>query len=216
MTVFNPPHTLKGALVSLEPPNPTPTVIVFQYNPNTLTRTLEAQLVEEEGKSGSPPRLKGAPIETIKIEVEIDAADQLELGNAAAGDMGIFPQLSALELLIYPKSDLIIANNILLKLGTLEIIPPSAPLTLFIWGKRRILPVKLTEFSVTEDAHHPNLSPIRAKVSLGLRVLSYSDVSGDNPAWSLFLAHQIIKETMAAIATTGSLNTVIGSNVKLI
>ncbi|MCB0167274.1 MAG: hypothetical protein KDI79_23795 [Anaerolineae bacterium] len=216
MTVFNPPRTLKGALVSLEPPNPTPTVIVFQYNPNTLTRTLEAQLVEEEGKSGSPPRLKGAPIETIKIEVEIDAADQLELGNAAAGDMGIFPQLSALELLIYPKSDLIIANNILLKLGTLEIIPPSAPLTLFIWGKRRILPVKLTEFSVTEDAHHPNLSPIRAKVSLGLRVLSYSDVSGDNPAWSLFLAHQIIKETMAAIATTGSLNTVIGSNVKLI
>jgi hypothetical protein len=213
---FTPPRLLKGALVSIDSPDPTPRVIVFQYNPNTLTRTLEAQIVEEEGKSGSPPRLKGAPVETIKIDVEIDAADQLDKGDATAGDVGIFPQLSALELLIYPKSDLILANNQLLKIGTIEIIPPSAPLTLFIWGKRRILPVKLTEFSVTEDAHHPNLSPIRAKVSLGLRVLSYTDVSAENPAWNLFLAHQRIKETLAALATTSSLNAVVGSNLKLV
>ena len=215
-TITNSPQLLKGALVSLDPPNPTPRVIVFQYNPSTLTRTLEAQIAEDEGKSGSPPRLKGAPVETIKIEVEIDASDQLERGDPQAGDVGIFPQLSALELLIYPKSELVMNNNLLLKLGTIEILPPTAPLTLFIWGKRRILPVRLTEFSITEDAHHPNLSPIRAKVSLGLRVLSYSDVSAENPAWSLFLAHQVLKETMAAIATTGSLNAVIGSDARLI
>lgn len=216
MTTFNPPRLLKGALVSLDPPNPTPQVIVFQYNPNTLTRSLEAQITEDDGKSGSPPRLKGAPIETIKLDVEIDVTDQLERGDSTAADLGVFPQLSALELLIYPKSNLIQANAMLLKLGTIEILPPSAPLTLFIWGKRRILPVRLTEFSVTEDAHHPNLSPIRAKVSLGLRTISYSDVSGDHPAWNLFFSHQVLKETMAAVATTSSVSAVIGSNVKLI
>ena len=215
-SVFAPPQLLKGALVSYDILDPTPRVIVFQINPNTLTRSLEAQIVEDEGKSGSPPRLKGAPVETIKIDVEIDASDQLDKGNETVGDVGILPQLSALELLIYPKSDLILANNLLLQIGTIEIIPPMASLTLFIWGKRRILPVKLTEFSVTEDAHQPNLSPIRAKVSLGMRVLSYSDVSFDNPVWTLFMAHQRIKETLAAVATTSSLNAVIGSNVKLI
>jgi hypothetical protein len=216
MTVFNAPRLLKGALISLDPPNPTPQVIVFQYNPNTLTRTLEAQIAEDEGKSGSPPRLKGAPVETIKLDVEIDAADQLDRGDATTADVGVFPQLSALELLIYPKSNLVITNNILLKLGTIEIMPPTASLTLFVWGKHRILPVRLTEFSVTEDAHQPNLSPIRAKISLGLRVISYSDVSGDSPAWNLFLSHQVLKETMATIATTSSLSAVVGSNIKLV
>ncbi len=215
-TLSSTPRLLKGALVSLEPPNPTPQVIVFQYNPGTLTRTLEAQIVEEEGKSGSPPRLKGAPVETIKLDVEIDASDQLERGDSKAGELGIFPQLSALELLIYPHSSLVETNNRLLKMGTIEILPPTAPLTLFFWGKQRILPVRLTEFSVTEDAHLPNLSPIRAKISLGLRVLSYSDVSADNPAWSWFLSHQKTKETMAALAGTNSLNAVMGSNPRLI
>ena len=153
-------------------------MIVFQYNPGTLTRTLEAQLSDTEGKSGDPPRLKGAPTETIKLEVEIDATDQMQPGN---GETGIQPQLSALEMLIYPKSSRVTLNNTLLTIGTIEIIPPAAPFTLLIWGKRRILPVRITEFSVTEDAHDPNLNPIRAKVSLGLRVLSYNDLPLTTP-----------------------------------
>jgi hypothetical protein len=216
MTLFSPPRPLKGALVSLDPPDPTPRVIVFQFNPATLSRSLEAQVAEEEGRAGSPPRLKGAPVETIKLEVVIDAADQLERGDPVAGDAGILPQLAALELLAYPRSDLVMTNNLLLKLGTIEILPPTSPLTLFIWGKRRILPVRLTELSVTEEAHHPNLSPIRATVSLGLRTISYSDVSSASPAWSLFLSHQVLKETMGALATTGNLSAVVGSNVRLI
>jgi hypothetical protein len=210
------PKLLKGALIALDLPNPTPQVLVFQYNPATLTRTLEAQMQEDQGKTGEPPRLKGAPVETIKIEVELDATDQLERGETVAGEVGILPQLAALELLIYPKSRQVLLNTVLLQAGTLEIIPAAAPLTLFIWGKQRILPVRLTEFSVTEDAHHPNLSPIRAKVSLGLRVLSYSDVSFQNPAWSLFLAHQAVKESLAAVATVNSLNAVIGGGQRLI
>lgn len=206
------PRTLRGAIVALDLPDQTPRVVIFQYNPATLTRTLEAQLSDAEGKSGDPPRLKGAPTETIKLEVEIDAADQLQPGNV---DTGILPQLAALEILLYPKSSRVTLNNTLLKIGTIEIIPAAAPFTLLIWGKRRILPVRITEFSVTEDAHHPNLSPIRAKVSLGLRVVTYSDVTSDNPAWNLFLAHQVLKETMASLATTGSLNAVLGSDVRI-
>jgi hypothetical protein len=216
MTLSSAPKPFKGALVALNPPDPTPRVVIFQYNPGTLTRTLEGQFQENEGKVSDAPRFKAAPVETIKLEVELDAADQLERGDATAGEVGILPQLAALELLLYPNSGRILDNNRLMLLGTLEIVPPAAPLTLFIWGKRRILPVRLTEFSVTEDAHHPNLSPIRAKLSLGLRVLTYSDVGADNPIWSLFLSHQVLKESLAAVGSTNSLNAVVGSNVKLI
>ena len=130
--------------------------------------------------------------------------------------MGIYPQLSALEMLVYPKSSLVIANSVLLALGTIEIIPPSAPLTIFVWGAKRAVPVKITEFSITEEAHDAALNPIRAKVSLGLRVLSYADLPLTNPGYGLFLAHQVIKEAMAVVGSAGGLGDVIGGDVRLI
>ncbi len=119
--------------------------------------------------------------------------------------MGIYPQLSALEMLLYPKSALVIANTILLAAGTIEVIPPEAPFTLFIWGPKRILPVRLTGFTITEEAHDTGLNPIRAKVSLDLRVLSTSDFSITHPGYALFLAHQVVKETMAVIGSVGNI-----------
>ncbi|WP_298405754.1 hypothetical protein [uncultured Chloroflexus sp.] len=210
MTTFpRSPRLLKGALVSFDLPNPKPAVIVFQYNPDTLSRTLEAQT---GGEGADALRIKGAPVETIKLDSELDATDQLEQGVAA---IGLHPQLAALEVLIYPKSALVIANTALLNAGTIEILPPQAPFTLFIWGPKRVLPVRLTEFSITEEAYDPQLNPIRAKVSLGLRVLSYNDLPAANPGYHLFLAHQIVKETMAAIARTGSLDAA-GAGAKLL
>ncbi|MGQ9613922.1 hypothetical protein [Chloroflexus sp.] len=201
MTTFpRSPRLLKGALVSFDLPHPQPAVIIFQYNPDTLSRTLEAQT----GSEGSDAlRIKGAPVETIKLDVELDATDQLEQGGAA---LGLHPQLAALEVLIYPKSSLVVANTALLNAGTIEILPPQAPFTLFIWGPKRVLPVRLTEFSISEEAYDPQLNPIRAKVSLGLRVLSYNDLPLTNPGYHLFLAHQIVKETMAATARSSSLD----------
>lgn len=196
-------------------PNPTPSVIAFQYNPNTLTRSLTAQTVGSEGGQSEPLRLKGAPSESIRIEVEIDATDQLEQADPTALSLGIYPQLSALELLLYPKSQWVVANAALMAAGTIEIIPPLAPLTLFIWGAKRVLPVKLTEFSITEEEHDPNLNPIRAKVSLGLQVLSYNDFSVTHQAHHLFMAHQVAKETMAALATGNSLQAVVRGNIQL-
>ena len=73
----------------------------------------------------------------------------------------------------------------------------QAPLTLFVWSRSRVVPVRLTEFSVTEEAFDPGLNPIRAKVSLGMRVLSVDDVGFDQKAGQLYLAYQQQKEQLA-------------------
>lgn len=202
MTTFpGSPRLMKGALIGLDMFNPLASVTIFQYNPDTMTRRLEAQTMGgEEGDRTEALRLKGAPVENISLEVEIDAADQLEKGDGLAGKLGIYPQLSALEMLIYPKSSLVITNTVLALAGTTEIVPPVAPLTLFVWGRQRVLPVRISELSITEEAYDPKLNPIRAKVSLGLRVLSYNDLSVVHPGYYVFLTHQVVKETMATIA----------------
>jgi hypothetical protein len=191
-------------------------VIMFQYNPDTLTRTLQAQnMGGQSGDRAEATRLKGAPVETIKLDVEIDATDQLEAAETNATKLGIYPQLSQLEMLIYPKSLQVIANTVLLALGTIEIIPPIGPFTLLVWGLKRVLPVRVTDFSITEEAHDVNLNPIRAKVSVGMRVLNYNDLSILNPGYHLFLAHQIVKETMATIASVNNMRDVFNDKVKI-
>jgi hypothetical protein len=205
MTTFpGSPRVMKGALVGIDILNPLASLIVFQYNPETMTRRLQAQtLGGGEGDRTEALRLKGAPVETISLDIEIDATDQLETGDGIATSLGIYPQLSALEMLIYPKSALVIANTVLMALGTIEVVPPVAPFTLFVWGPKRVLPVRISDFSITEEAFDVNLNPIRAKVSLGLRVLSYNDLSVLHPGYYVFLAHQVVKEAMAVV---GSLN----------
>jgi hypothetical protein len=206
MTTFpGSPRVQKGAIVGIDIFNPLASVIIFQYNPDTLTRTLQAQTTSGETGRSEALRLKGAPVETIKLDVEIDATDQLEKADPIATSMGIYPQLSALEMLLYPKSALVIANTVLMTVGTIEVIPPEAPFTLFIWGPKPVLPVRLTGFTITEEAHDPSLNPIRAKASLELRVLSYSDFSVTHPGYALFLAHQVVKETMAVIGSVGNI-----------
>ena len=95
-------------------------------------------------------------------------------------------------------------------------LPPAAPLTIFVWGPKRVVAAKITEFSIVEEAHDAALNPIRAKVSLGLRVLSTNDLPLTNPGYGLFLAHQIAKEAMAVLGSSAGLGDVIGGNVKLV
>ncbi len=209
------PRVLKGALVGIDIFNPIPSVVVFQYNPDSVTRTLQAQTAGESGARSEVTRLKGAPVENIKLDVEIDATDQLEQGGLATS-LGIYPQLSSLEMLLYPRSALVIANTVLMAVGTLEIVPPTGPLTFLVWGLKRVLPVKLSEFSITEEAYDVGLNPIRAKVGLGLRVLSYNDLSITNPAYYVFLTHQIVKEAMATIGTVANIAGAASGNVKIL
>lgn len=75
----------------------------------------------------------------------------------------------------------------------------QALLTLFIWSKTRILPVRLTEFSVTEKASDPAFNPIRAKLSLGMRVFTVNDLRFAHKGGSLSMAAHQQKERLAAV-----------------
>jgi hypothetical protein len=200
------PRVTRGAIVGFDVFNPLASVIVFQYNPDTVTRTLEPQTGGQQSARAEVMRLAGAPIEKIDMDVEIDATDRLEEADGVATSLGIYPQLSALEMLLYPKSALVIANSIALAIGTIEVIAPEAPFTLLIWGAKRVVPVKLTQFKIVEEAHDVNLNPLRAKVTLQFQVLSYNDLSLTHPGYSVFLAHQIVKETMAVVGSAGNLS----------
>jgi hypothetical protein len=116
----------------------------------------------------------------------------------------VLPQLAALEMLLYPKSAYVIATEALALAGVVEVIPPSAPLTVLVFGSYRVLPVRLTEFSITEELHDPGLNPIHAKVSLGLRVLNYRDLGLISPGGGLFMAHQVVKEVLATKTGIGN------------
>jgi hypothetical protein len=192
------PRIIKGALIGTDPVNPLASVIFFQYNPETLTRRLEARSMGgEEGDRSEAFRLTGPPKETISLKVEIDATDQVSVLNPASAISGIYPSLSALEMLLYPKSNTVIKNAALARLGNIEIVPPESPLTLFVWGPGRVVPVRLTGFSVNEQGYDQYLNPIRAEVELSLLVLSYYDLPFDSIGYQLFLTHQIAKEGLA-------------------
>jgi|SRR5437660_7980288 len=209
MTTFpGSPRLLKGGIVLIDDTTGmVQRIIVLQYNPDTVTRTLQVQGIGgESGDRLEALRLKAPPQETIKVEAEIDATDQLEFPdqNTLTTQFGIYPQLATLETIIYPQSTLLQSNNTLASLGTLEVAPIEAPLSLFVWSKNRILPVRLTEFSITEEAFDPSLNPIRAKISLGMRVLSVFDVGFDNKGGNLYLLYQKQKEAFASQAPSGT------------
>ena len=204
------PRLVKGGLILIDPASSTvQRVITLQYNPDTLSRTLQTQSFSagsEGGNRAEALRLKGPPIETIKLDAEIDATDQMEAGDSQTAQTGIHAQLAALETIVYPSADQLDANNALSRSGTLEIVPMEASLTLFVWSKTRILPVRITDFSITEEAFDPQLNPIRAKVSLSLRVLSVDDLGFDTRGGSLFMIYQRQKEQLARQNRTGGLS----------
>jgi hypothetical protein len=209
MTTFpNSPKLLKGGLVLIDPETAmVQRIIALQYNPDSLSRSFQIKGVgAETGDRSEALRLKGPPVETIKVEAELDATDQLEFAEAKATTVGIHPQLAALETIVYPTSGQLLANNRLAQAGKLEITPMETPLTLFVWSKTRVVPVRLTEFSVTEEAFDPALNPIRAKVSLGMRVLTVDDVGFNHKAGTLFMSYLQVKEQLAARNQGGSLN----------
>src|SRR5919112_6816707 len=114
MTTFpGSPRLLKGGIVLIDPGTSTvQRIIALQYNPDTLTRTLQAQGIGgESGDRLEALRLKGPPVETIKLDAEIDATDQLELADSQSTQVGLHAQLAALETIVYPLSSQLLANN---------------------------------------------------------------------------------------------------------
>lgn len=204
----NSPKILKGGIVLIDAESgQVQRIISLQYNPDTLTRTLHLQGAGGEGGSRSEAmRFKGPAVETIKLDADIDAADQLEFPDQhrAVVENGIQPQLAVLESLVNPTSGQLLDRNAMAQSGTLEIAPMEAPLALFVWSKNRIVPVRVTDFSITEEAFDPSLNPIRAKVSISLRVLSVDDLGFNHKGGSLFMSYLQAKERLAAKAQAGS------------
>jgi hypothetical protein len=200
MTTFpGSPKLMKGAIIGVDPANPLASIIVFQYNPEQLTRRVTANAAANDGAQGEALRLKGPPKETITLSVALDAADQLERADAIATVAGLYPTLASLEQLLTPKTLTMIANEALAHAGMIEIVPPEAPLTLFVWGAARIVPVRITEMSITEEAFDTLLNPILAKVELTLNVLTYQDLGLLSVGGALSMAHQVAMEVMATI-----------------
>jgi hypothetical protein len=211
MSTFpNSPRTLRGGIVLIDPETAVvQRVIALQYNPDSLTRSLQVKgVTAEAGDRVEALRLTGPPVETYKLDAEIDAADQLEFPeqNPNYAESGIQTHLAALETIVYPPSSILETNNSLAQAGTIEIMPMETSLVLFVWSKNRVVPVNITDFSITEEAFDPVLNPIRAKVSLTLRVLSVNDLRFQHKGNSLFMAYQQQKERLAALHQGGSLS----------
>lgn len=177
MSFSGSPRLVHAALVAVSPTTGAPLRrVAFQYNPDQLTRTLQIE--------GDPQRAGLPPPETLRVELELDATDILEKSGPPEA---IDAQLAALEALIGPSNAQLTGARALAARGTLEILAPDPPNLLFVFGGRSV-PVKITEYSVVEEAFDPALRPIRAKVTLGMRVNSEGDA---------FLTHHRAREQLS-------------------
>jgi len=197
------PRAIRSGLVLLDPTLGTPQrIIIMQFNPDTVTRSLAPQATTgESGDRSEALRLIGPAVETWKFEADIDATDQFDTPSPN----GIHPQLALLELLIHPPTDRLQTNQTLAAAGTIEIAPVETPLTLWVWGGKRVLPLLLTELGITETMFDPNLNPVRATVSIGLRVLNVNDLPTGHRGGQLFLAHLAQKEQLASTVSPARL-----------
>lgn len=208
------PWLLKGAIVVFETESPVPSnVIVFQYNPDSVSRSVQSNVDWE--RSYDPTTYKRLsdyfvpPDETFQLDIELDAADQLESNNPIALTVGLHPTLAALELLLYPPSGDLLLGKLAEALGTRTLAGGKLPLVLLVWGIPRIVPVAVTSLSITEEAFDQILNPIRARVSLGLKALSAQDLEGTQLEGFLSV-RQIEKEVLSRVNLANSAEQIIG------
>lgn len=199
------PRILKGGLVAYQLPDLLPTIIVFQYNPDEVSRELRGRGAQGGGR-GDANRVDGPPDETLTFTIEIDAADQLaEPGqNAVTLQNGLHPVVAALERLLYPSFAAVVANETLALLGSGLVLGEHAPLALLIWGPKRVLPVQVQSLTIKEQAFDGRLNPIRISANVSLKVLTYRDLDMTNPGYWVFMASFTQKEVMSGLNTLGN------------
>jgi len=191
-TISGLPALRKGALIHGA------MLIPFQYNPERLTRALSASAVGQSGQDLL--RLKGPPGERITLDILLDAADQNARQSGLQLADGIYPALSALEMLLFPSAARVLTNAALARLGIIELIPPLPVLTVLVWGSRRVVPVRVESFSVTEELFDSALNPLRATVALALQVLTYEDLGLWSVGGMLSMAGHLQREVLAVSA----------------
>ena len=207
------PRVLPGAVVAVDPVSPLARIVVFQYNPDEVTRQIRPRTPPSGAGGGSDAqRIWGAPTESISMTLELDATDGMEASDPVATTAGVAPQLAALEMLLHPSAASVAINTGLLAAGTIEVLPPQGPLTVLVWGPGRVVPVTVESLSVREQAFNQVLAPIRASVDIALSTLTYDDLSPTNPGFALYVAHHVAAEALASVAgVTGA----VGAGVEL-
>ncbi|MBT2369856.1 hypothetical protein J7E88_32445 [Streptomyces sp. ISL-10] len=201
------PAPQRGGFVFLDPEQGRVLrVVPFQYNPDSITRTLRPQ--DGRGDTGDrleALRLHGPPLETFQIDAEFDVVDQptAATGPAPAAGGDLFGALSALETAVCPTSAQLTQQNDMASRGILQIAPVEAPLPVLVLGRRRVLPVRIMDFTVTEESYDRDLNPVRARVALSVRVLTVDDVGFTHKAGGLYLRHQQSRERFAALVGYG-------------
>jgi len=193
------PKTVKGAIVALRPnskgtiidPN-TPTFI-FQYNPETLTRTVSSSNSEEVSQEEGKKRDANSIVELINLNLEFDATDQLEQPNQHRDfvEKGLHPALAALESIMYSQSK---TEN------------PTPPVVLFLWGPNRIIPVWLDSLKVTEEAFDPNLNPIRVRIELNMRVRDLSEFKRSSSGYAICASHLDHRRMLTRLYSESEIN----------
>ena len=192
----NRPKILRGAFVEFGLSLP-PLLVTFQFNPLQLTRnrslgfTVPGGSGTGDGKGRSLRDFHGevsdlldlqkqqvvtVQEQTIGFDIRLDATDALDEGDDLAEQFGLAPQLATLELMVQPKSESLLgaAADLVLgkpKTGFSFTRSPNPPLVLFIFGRKRVLPVNITSMNITETEFTPDLNPLRATVTVGLTVI---------------------------------------------
>lgn len=157
-----------------------PNIIPFQYNCTKLSHTLTPwnpfEVDQTQRGAKSPTVQPFDPKESFSLKLELDATDDLEDSNPVAVVVGVADRLAALQKLVLPTQgligDLVNSAKALVGAANEKAKRPTVPIVLFIWGPGRILPVRVTSFSVEETLFSPTLYPIQATVSLSLEVLT--------------------------------------------
>ena len=217
------PQVVKGALAcfasQLVPG--APRVVVFQYNPDALTRTLRRRTASgqgpAEGDDGSARTpgglgLRGPPSEEIALTVALDAADQLEApqDHPEVVQTGLHPALATLELLLYPPSELVLRNRIAAAAGSRAVATGDAPICLLVWGPSRVVPVEVQGLEITERAFDQRLNPIRAEVDMDLRALTSRELEAGTLGHDAAFAHHVAKEALSALQQADAERTAVG------
>lgn len=200
MSSLNTKQAFKGAFVSV-PKSGANIVLPFQYNPSSMQRNLKPNMVGGEQQDRSMAVIfRSQPTQTISVSIELDASDALDKGDSNAEQNGVYAQLAALELLASPSTSDVQQMQSKLSSGILEVAPLEAPMIYFLWGPSRILPVRLTQYSVTEELFDGQLNPIRVTIATNMRVLNCFDVDSSNKAYQQYMAYQQKMEQIAPSA----------------
>ena len=183
-------------------------VVALQYNPDSVTRAIKARGAAAEAGGGERQRVSGTATQTINFDAELDATDQLSVPQPAGVEVsvGLHPYLAVLEGLLNPSLDGVLENDRLAARGFLEIVPTGAPSLVLVWSRERVLPVRLAELSIVEEAFDTKLNPIRAKVSLGFTVLGVPELGTTSRLGALAVGHHRRLEQLATTRGFGSIS----------